>query len=173
MLISRSIDWLIDWLVDCSIHWLIDWLSGWLIDWAVDWLIDWFTERSIDWLIDWLILRFQSFFRVGYRNRLWISPWPRSCWILLKVSKRNTIHLLPWSRRTPLIYQTKSQCNDKVNWANVTRMSTTHSCYSAVSELFFFFIHWFFLTSPFLLISHPHHDFCSFLSFYTQWKWEK
>ena len=48
---NPSIDWLIDWLVDCSIDWLIDWL----VDYSIDWLIDWLVDYSIDWLIDWLV----------------------------------------------------------------------------------------------------------------------
>ena len=46
----RSVDWLIDWLINSSIHWRIDWIGslGWSIDLMVVWIL-----QSIDlWLID-------------------------------------------------------------------------------------------------------------------------
>ena len=86
---SRSIDWLIDWLIDYpSIDWLIgslidwligpfiDWLIGPLIDWLIDWLIDgligslidWLIERLIDWLIRSLVFDFILTFRPPVRK---------------------------------------------------------------------------------------------------------
>ena len=50
-LVVPLIDWLIDWLIFCSIVFMIDqWiyrLIGWLVDCSIYWLVDW--------LIDWLI----------------------------------------------------------------------------------------------------------------------
>ena len=46
LLIYRSIDWLIDWLI------LDTWSFGWLIDWIVE---SGFFDLLIYWLIDWLI----------------------------------------------------------------------------------------------------------------------
>ena len=53
-MITRLIDWMVDWLIDRLIDWSIDRLIDWSIDRLIDWVIDWLIGWLIDWLIDWL-----------------------------------------------------------------------------------------------------------------------
>ena len=53
---DRSIDWLIDWLIDEWIDWLIDWWMDGSIDWLIGWWVDWLIGYDFE---AWVFLSFR------------------------------------------------------------------------------------------------------------------